>query len=175
MGKILIDLRNTREEAISVAEPKFIEDEAIFLPTKEAEHQQKIHVRNEDGRRSSSTSEKSLDQEDEDDRETKYRLDPKCVLALISMKFYFSSIIYMQSYATNALNCRYANVRTPERHVRTRLYFTSVCWGILLLHTLFLLELSMTLPAFSAPGISYTLLNECPSLLQFGRMSTRGR
>ncbi|KAF8681847.1 hypothetical protein HU200_045290 [Digitaria exilis] len=96
LGKILIDLRNTREEAISVAEPKFIEDEAIFLPTKEAEHQQKIHVRNEDGRRSSSTSEKSLDQEDEDDRETKYRLDPK-----------------------------YANVRTPERHVRTRLYFTS--------------------------------------------------
>ncbi|XP_062212084.1 inositol hexakisphosphate and diphosphoinositol-pentakisphosphate kinase VIP2-like [Phragmites australis] len=96
LGKILIDLRNTREEAISVAEPKFIEDEAIFLPTKEAEHQQKIQVRNEDGRRSSSTSEKSLDQEDEDDRETKYRLDPK-----------------------------YANVRTPERHVRTRLYFTS--------------------------------------------------
>ncbi|PUZ37548.1 hypothetical protein GQ55_9G128600 [Panicum hallii var. hallii] len=96
LGKILIDLRNTREEAISVAEPKFIEDEAIFLPTKEAEHQQKIHARNEDGRRSSSTSEKSLDQEDEDDRETKYRLDPK-----------------------------YANVRTPERHVRTRLYFTS--------------------------------------------------
>ncbi|RLN40623.1 inositol hexakisphosphate and diphosphoinositol-pentakisphosphate kinase 2-like isoform X2 [Panicum miliaceum] len=96
LGKILIDLRNTREEAISVAEPKFIEDEAIFLPTKEAEHQQKIHARNEDGRRSGSTSEKSLDQEDEDDRETKYRLDPK-----------------------------YANVRTPERHVRTRLYFTS--------------------------------------------------
>ncbi|ONM07833.1 Phosphoglycerate mutase-like family protein [Zea mays] len=96
LGKILIDLRNTREEAISVAEPKFIEDEALFLPTKEAEHQQKVHVRNEDGRRSSSTSEKSLDQEDEDDRETKYRLDPK-----------------------------YANVRTPERHVRTRLYFTS--------------------------------------------------
>jgi inositol hexakisphosphate/diphosphoinositol-pentakisphosphate kinase len=89
LGKILIDLRNTREEAISVAEPKFIEDEAIFLPTKEAEHQQKIHARNEDGRRSSSTSEKSLDQEDEDDRETKYRLDPKCVLALIFMKFIF--------------------------------------------------------------------------------------
>ncbi|KAL6893672.1 hypothetical protein ACP4OV_007770 [Aristida adscensionis] len=96
LGKILIDLRNTREEAISVADPKFIEDEALFLPTKEAEHQQRIQVRNEDGRRSSSTSEKSLDQEDEDDRETKYRLDPK-----------------------------YANVRTPERHVRTRLYFTS--------------------------------------------------
>jgi len=95
LGKILIDLRNTREEAISVAEPKFIEDEAQFLPTKEAEHQQKIQVRNEDGRRSSSTSEKSLDQEDEDDRETKYRLDPKCVLVLISMKFSFYLLIYM--------------------------------------------------------------------------------
>ncbi|KAG8062147.1 hypothetical protein GUJ93_ZPchr0003g18093 [Zizania palustris] len=95
LGKILIDLRNTREEAISVSDPKFTEDEAIFLPTKEAEHQQKFQVRNEDGR-SSSTSEKSLDQEDEDDRETKYRLDPK-----------------------------YANVKTPDRHVRTRLYFTS--------------------------------------------------
>ncbi|XP_006650423.1 inositol hexakisphosphate and diphosphoinositol-pentakisphosphate kinase VIP2-like isoform X1 [Oryza brachyantha] len=96
MGKILIDLRNTREEAISVSDPKFTEDEAIFLPTKESEYQQKFQTRNEDGRRSSSTSEKSLDQEDEDDRETKYRLDPK-----------------------------YANVKTPDRHVRTRLYFTS--------------------------------------------------
>lgn len=95
LGKILIDLRNTREEAISVAEPKFVEDEALFLPTKETEHPQKSQIRNEDGR-SSTTSEKSMDQEDEDDRETKYRLDPK-----------------------------YANVRTPERHVRTRLYFTS--------------------------------------------------
>ncbi|GJM96235.1 hypothetical protein PR202_ga13053 [Eleusine coracana subsp. coracana] len=97
LGKILIDLRNTREEAISVAEPKFVEDEALFLPTKETEHPQKSQIWNEDGRRSSTTSEKSMDQEDEDDRETKYRLDPK-----------------------------YANVRTPERHVRTRLYFTSV-------------------------------------------------
>uniref|UniRef100_A0A453H3J4 Inositol hexakisphosphate and diphosphoinositol-pentakisphosphate kinase n=1 Tax=Aegilops tauschii subsp. strangulata TaxID=200361 RepID=A0A453H3J4_AEGTS len=97
MGKVLIDLRNTREEAICVADPKFTEDEALFLPTKEVEHQQKIQVRNEDGRRSSTTSEKSMDQEDEDDRETKYRLDPK-----------------------------YANVKTPDRHVRTRLYFTSV-------------------------------------------------
>ncbi|KAI4998592.1 inositol hexakisphosphate and diphosphoinositol-pentakisphosphate kinase VIP2-like isoform X1 [Hordeum vulgare subsp. vulgare] len=96
MGKVLIDLRNTREEAICVADPSFTEDEALFLPTKELEHQQKVQVRNEDGRRSSTTSEKSMDQEDEDDRETKYRLDPK-----------------------------YANVKTPDRHVRTRLYFTS--------------------------------------------------
>ncbi|XLS56387.1 hypothetical protein HN51_006142 [Arachis hypogaea] len=39
----------------------------------------------------------SMDQDDDDDRETKYCLDPK-----------------------------YSNVKTPERHVRTRLYFTSV-------------------------------------------------
>lgn len=84
LGKILIDLRNTREEAISVSDPKFTEDEATFLPTKESEYQQKLQTRNEDGRRSSSTSEKSLDQEDEDDRETKYRLDPKYALGFIN-------------------------------------------------------------------------------------------
>ena len=103
MGKILIDLRNTREEAISVAEPKFIEDEAIFLPTKEAEHQQKIHARTEDGRRSSSTSEKSLDQEDEDDRETKYRLDPKCVLPPFFMKFIFLGQCTCKVYVATSL------------------------------------------------------------------------
>ena len=79
MGKVLIDLRNTREEAICVADPDLTEDEALFLPTKELEHPQKHQVRNEDGRRSNTTSEKSMDQEDEDDRETKYRLDPKSV------------------------------------------------------------------------------------------------
>ncbi|WOK99372.1 inositol hexakisphosphate and diphosphoinositol-pentakisphosphate kinase 1-like isoform X1 [Canna indica] len=87
LGKILIDLRNTREEAISIAELK---------NSQESEYQLRPLNKNEDPRRSSSTSEKSLDQEDDEDRETKYRLDPK-----------------------------YANVRTPERHVRTRLYFTS--------------------------------------------------
>ncbi|XWS30276.1 hypothetical protein CRYUN_Cryun24cG0102800 [Craigia yunnanensis] len=76
LGKILIDLRNTREEALNVAELKSNQDD--------------------DTRRSSTTSEMSMDQDDDDDKETKYRLDPK-----------------------------YANVKTPERHVRTRLYFTS--------------------------------------------------
>ncbi|KAK1302474.1 hypothetical protein QJS10_CPB12g00824 [Acorus calamus] len=86
LGKILIDLRNTREEAISVAEPK-----------EDVDYQSKSLAKHDDARRSSSTSEKSLDQDDDEDKETKYRLDPK-----------------------------YANVKTPERHVRTRLYFTSV-------------------------------------------------
>ncbi|XP_020092340.1 inositol hexakisphosphate and diphosphoinositol-pentakisphosphate kinase 2-like [Ananas comosus] len=99
LGKILIDLRNTREEAISVAEPKSNHSQTSALcktKKEETDKQQKPTNKNEDGRRSSSTSEKSLDQDDDDDKETQYRLDPK-----------------------------YANVKTPERHVRTRLYFTS--------------------------------------------------
>ncbi|ERN18184.1 inositol hexakisphosphate and diphosphoinositol-pentakisphosphate kinase 2 isoform X2 [Amborella trichopoda] len=99
LGKILIDLRNTREEAISVAEPK--NDHVQGLTSCKARQEDndfltKIQNKTDDARRSSSTSEKSLDQDDDDDKETKYRLDPK-----------------------------YANVKTPERHVRTRLYFTS--------------------------------------------------
>ncbi|URD96677.1 acid phosphatase [Musa troglodytarum] len=99
LGKILIDLHNTREEAISVAELKSSQEStSMFTKTRkeETEYQVRSLNKNEDPRRSSTTSEKSLDQDDDDDRETKYRLDPK-----------------------------YANVKTPERHVRTRLYFTS--------------------------------------------------
>ncbi|KAL6518894.1 Inositol hexakisphosphate and diphosphoinositol-pentakisphosphate kinase vip2 [Orobanche hederae] len=112
LGKILIDLRNTREEAISVAELKSAQEnnnnnndnnyynnnntvvpsivkEDVDYPTK---YQNKIEF----SRKCSFTSERSIDQDDDDDKEPKYRLDPK-----------------------------YANVKTPERHVRTRLYFTS--------------------------------------------------
>lgn len=99
MGKILIDLRNTREEAINVAELKSSQDHpstSIKSVKEDIDYQPKLHVRNEDSRRTSFTSEKSMDQDDDDDKEIKYRLDPK-----------------------------YANVKTPERHVRTRLYFTS--------------------------------------------------
>ncbi|PQQ06741.1 inositol hexakisphosphate and diphosphoinositol-pentakisphosphate kinase 2 isoform X1 [Prunus yedoensis var. nudiflora] len=116
LGKIMIDLRNTREEAISVAEPKSNQDETSKLTNSEKEDKEyhpklhvknedrkssatdisKLYIKNEDTRRSSTTSEISIDQDDDDDKETQYRLDPK-----------------------------YANVRTPERHVRTRLYFTS--------------------------------------------------
>lgn len=98
LGKILIDLHNTQEEAIDVAEPKSNQETTTMFPKtrKEERDQARPLNKNEDPRRTSSTSEKSIDQDDDDDRETKYRLDPK-----------------------------YANVRTPERHVRTRLYFTS--------------------------------------------------
>lgn len=80
LGKILIDLHNTREEAISVAELKGSQEPtSMFAKTRkeETEYQVRSLNKNEDPRRSSTTSEKSLDQDDEDDRETKYRLDPK--------------------------------------------------------------------------------------------------
>ncbi|RZR78477.1 hypothetical protein BHM03_00003834 [Ensete ventricosum] len=80
LGKILIDLRNTREEAISVAELKSSQEPtSMFAKTRkeETEYQVRSLNKNEDPRRSSTTSEKSLDQDDDDDRETKYRLDPK--------------------------------------------------------------------------------------------------
>ncbi|XP_011003199.1 PREDICTED: inositol hexakisphosphate and diphosphoinositol-pentakisphosphate kinase 2-like isoform X3 [Populus euphratica] len=98
LGKILIDLRNTREEAISVAELKCNEDRQSTSKKSEKEdtdYQLKHSIKNDDVRRTS-TSDISMDQDDDDDKETKYRLDPK-----------------------------YANVKTPGRHVRTRLYFTS--------------------------------------------------
>ncbi|XP_074573477.1 inositol hexakisphosphate and diphosphoinositol-pentakisphosphate kinase VIP2-like isoform X2 [Curcuma longa] len=97
LGKILIDLHNTREEAIDVAEPKSSQETTTMFPkTRKEEQDQARPLNKNEDLRTSSTSEKSIDQDDDDDRETKYRLDPK-----------------------------YANVRTPERHVRTRLYFTS--------------------------------------------------
>ncbi|KAL1538650.1 Inositol hexakisphosphate and diphosphoinositol-pentakisphosphate kinase vip2 [Salvia divinorum] len=99
LGKILIDLRNTREEAISIAELKSNQDSNAEIPSiarEDSADLQKSQINLEHASKSSLGSEKSMDQDDDDDKEPKYRLDPK-----------------------------YANVRTPERHVRTRLYFTS--------------------------------------------------
>ncbi|KAJ4707520.1 Inositol hexakisphosphate and diphosphoinositol-pentakisphosphate kinase [Melia azedarach] len=99
LGKILIDLRNTREEAISVAELKSNQlqvSTSSKTEKEEMDYQTKLFIKTDDMRRTSTTSEKSMDQDDDDDKEPQYRLDPK-----------------------------YANVKTPERHVRTRLYFTS--------------------------------------------------
>nr|AAL24104.1 unknown protein [Arabidopsis thaliana] len=96
LGKILIDLRNTREEAMSVAELKNSQDQvsvSLYSSRKEDRYSQpKLFVKSDELRRPSTGENK----EEDDDKETKYRLDPK-----------------------------YANVMTPERHVRTRLYFTS--------------------------------------------------
>lgn len=80
LGKILIDLRNTREEAINVAELKSNQDHdssSAKSGKEDADYYSKPHNKNEDARRSSTTSEKSMDQDDDDDKETQYRLDPK--------------------------------------------------------------------------------------------------
>lgn len=72
LGKILIDLRNTREEAISIAELKSNQDSNSAVPStarEDTDYQFKST--------SSLSSEKSLDQDDDDDKEPKYRLDPK--------------------------------------------------------------------------------------------------
>ncbi|XP_023637662.1 inositol hexakisphosphate and diphosphoinositol-pentakisphosphate kinase VIP2 isoform X1 [Capsella rubella] len=96
LGKILIDLRNTREEAMSVAELKNSQEQvsvSLYSSRKEDRYSQPKLFINSDELRRPSTGE---NKDDDEDKEPKYRLDPK-----------------------------YANVMTPERHVRTRLYFTS--------------------------------------------------
>lgn len=77
----MIDLRNTQEEALNVAELK--SNQEHDSPSKKhepevADYRTKTHqLKNEDRRRSSFNSEKSMDQEDDEDKETQYRLDPK--------------------------------------------------------------------------------------------------
>ncbi|CAA0820228.1 Phosphoglycerate mutase-like family protein [Striga hermonthica] len=107
LGKILIDLRNTREEAINVAELKSAQENnnnnnttnnsSVSTNLKEdTDYLTKSQSKLENSRKCSFASDLPVDQDDDDDKEPKYRLDPK-----------------------------YANVKTPDRHVRTRLYFTS--------------------------------------------------
>ena len=80
LGKILIDLRNTREEAINVAELKSNDSlHTQSVKKDDANSRSKTQTKNEDTRRSSATSDLSIDQEDDDEKETEYRLDPKCV------------------------------------------------------------------------------------------------
>ncbi|XP_051120901.1 inositol hexakisphosphate and diphosphoinositol-pentakisphosphate kinase VIP2-like isoform X2 [Andrographis paniculata] len=99
LGKILIDLRNTREEARGVAELKSSQEANLanlYNRKDDIDSRSKSHSTLDHARKCSYNSDKSKDQDDDEDKETKYRLDPK-----------------------------YANVKTPDRHVRTRLYFTS--------------------------------------------------
>lgn len=84
MGKILIDLRNTREEAISVAEVKHKQESAkAHVPGKPHRQSEegskasgKVRVAVDSSRQNSST-EKSYETDDDDDKDTQYRLDPK--------------------------------------------------------------------------------------------------
>ncbi|TKY65221.1 Inositol hexakisphosphate and diphosphoinositol-pentakisphosphate kinase 2 [Spatholobus suberectus] len=68
----------------------------MITEKEDTEAKSKLLNKNDEIRKSNTLNDISMDQDDDDDKETKYRLDPK-----------------------------YANVKTPERHVRTRLYFTS--------------------------------------------------
>lgn len=80
LGKILIDLKNTREEAISVAELKSNQDNSSAAPStgkEDGDYSLKSHIKTESSRRTSFTSEMSMDQDEDDDKEIKYRLDPK--------------------------------------------------------------------------------------------------
>ena len=79
LGKILIDLRNTREEAINVAELRSqCQDISSIAVVKEhRDHRHNNVIKNEDSRRTCLTSEKPLDPDDDEDKEIKYRLDPK--------------------------------------------------------------------------------------------------
>jgi inositol-hexakisphosphate/diphosphoinositol-pentakisphosphate 1-kinase len=85
LGKILIDLRNTREEALSVAEPRG-QNEAPFdsKTVKDSTIHKRPHNDNRDERRS---DENSMSEEDDEDKETKYRLDPKSVVYLFFVLF----------------------------------------------------------------------------------------
>lgn len=82
LGKILIDLRNTREEAISVAEVKKKQDQNSETSELERmDSKSKLHINHEDHLRSGSRSDISVDHDDDDDddddKEIQYRLDPK--------------------------------------------------------------------------------------------------
>ncbi|CAK9231089.1 unnamed protein product [Sphagnum troendelagicum] len=98
MGKILIDLQNTKEETLRVLELKKIDEEnddaaAAMLCSPKKLDGSKDSPRVGSRRQQSAAENVTVD---DTEKETQYHLDPK-----------------------------YANVRTPERHVRTRLYFTS--------------------------------------------------
>lgn len=80
LGKILIDLRNTREEAICVAGLKSKQDQHLKPSEKQkddGEDHGKHRVAYEEFKRCGNNGDKSIDPDDEDDRETKYRLDPE--------------------------------------------------------------------------------------------------
>lgn len=76
LGKILIDLRNAREEAIEVADSKSNQDHSRLTEKKDTDNLSKPISKNEDIRKSNTQSE-VIDPDDDDDKETKYRLDPK--------------------------------------------------------------------------------------------------
>lgn len=73
----MIDLRNAREEAIEVADSKGHQDHSRLTEKKDADNLSKPCSKNEDNRKPNMPCEMSIDPDDDDDKETKYRLDPK--------------------------------------------------------------------------------------------------
>jgi inositol hexakisphosphate/diphosphoinositol-pentakisphosphate kinase len=77
----LIDLDNTREEAVNIAELKSARDctpaPKLSKLTDDDCTSAKTRTKNDNSRRSSTNSEKSVDAEEDEDKETQYRLDPK--------------------------------------------------------------------------------------------------
>ncbi|GJP71510.1 hypothetical protein CLOP_g2336 [Closterium sp. NIES-67] len=100
LGKLLIDLHNTRDEAVAVGQAmqqhrQCLKEQRAAAVAAAVFNQEQARQH----RRSSGEAKRRSDGQpegDNDDSNAQYRLDPK-----------------------------YANVRTPQRHVRTRLYFTS--------------------------------------------------
>lgn len=110
----MIDLRNTREEAISVAELKSNQLQ-VSTSTKtekeEMDYQTKLFIKTDDMRRTSTTSEKSMDQDDDDDKEPQYRLDPK----LVSKPFELCFIQwYIICHLTVFLLCKVCECQDPR-------------------------------------------------------------
>lgn len=95
----MIDLRNTREEALSIADLKSTQDHNSAVNetgNEDTEYHPKLNNRSDQDlkrkgsftsdlkKKGSFTSEKSTDQDDDEDKETKYRLDPKYVFFIIN-------------------------------------------------------------------------------------------
>lgn len=92
-----------------------------------------------------------------------------------SKNFWFQNLlIYIVLHTIlRHISPRYANVMTPERHVRTRLYFTSVSFAKLVLTFHFSSRglkcvrfAYLVFFFFCMTGISYPFPDECSSVLQ---------
>jgi inositol hexakisphosphate/diphosphoinositol-pentakisphosphate kinase len=86
LGKILIDLRNTRQEALSVAELKHSQESSDISSNfgdDECDSAKRCRRMSDDSRKS---NEQALDPEDHDGKETQYRLDPKYFLPVLCLK-----------------------------------------------------------------------------------------
>lgn len=104
----MIDLRNTREEAICIAGLKSNQEQCSKSSETEWDDQE---YWSEEYRRFSA-SEKSMEQDDEDDRESQYRLDPKYSVSSFKLQSYtkadsLTCIILLGTQMSRLLNVMY--------------------------------------------------------------------